>query len=63
VLGYGDGETYLGSDALALAPLTQRITYLEEGDWVVIRREGWRFTTRTTIRKRAIVAWALRPQR
>jgi glucosamine--fructose-6-phosphate aminotransferase (isomerizing) len=39
VVGYGDGETYLGSDALALAPLTQRITYLEEGDWVVITRE------------------------
>lgn len=40
VVGYGDGETYLGSDALALAPLTQQITYLEEGDWVVVRREG-----------------------
>jgi glucosamine--fructose-6-phosphate aminotransferase (isomerizing) len=36
VIGYGDGETYLGSDALALAPLTQRISYLEEGDWVVL---------------------------
>ena len=40
VVGYGDGETYLGSDALALAPLTQRIAYLEEGDWVVVTREG-----------------------
>ncbi|CDO37758.1 glutamine--fructose-6-phosphate transaminase (isomerizing) [Novosphingobium sp. KN65.2] len=40
VVGYGEGETYLGSDALALAPLTQRISYLEEGDWVVITREG-----------------------
>lgn len=40
VVGYGDGETYLGSDALALAPLTQRISYLEEGDWVIIGREG-----------------------
>ena len=40
VVGYGDGETYLGSDALALAPLTQRITYLEEGDWVIVTREG-----------------------
>jgi glucosamine--fructose-6-phosphate aminotransferase (isomerizing) len=39
VVGYGEGETYLGSDALALAPLTQRIAYLEEGDWVVITRE------------------------
>lgn len=40
VVGYGDGETYLGSDALALAPLTQRIAYLDEGDWVVITRDG-----------------------
>ncbi|MBY0520076.1 MAG: glutamine--fructose-6-phosphate transaminase (isomerizing) [Sphingomonas sp.] len=37
-VGYGDGENYLGSDALALAPLTQRIAYLEEGDWVVVSR-------------------------
>jgi glucosamine--fructose-6-phosphate aminotransferase (isomerizing) len=42
VVGYGDGETYLGSDALALAPLTQRICYLEEGDWVIITRDGAR---------------------
>src|SRR5690606_12595671 len=42
VVGYGDGETYLGSDALALAPLTQRISYLEEGDWVVLTHEGAR---------------------
>lgn len=40
VVGYGDDETYLGSDALALAPLTQRISYLEEGDWVVLTRSG-----------------------
>ena len=40
VVGFGDGETYLGSDALALAPLTQKITYLDEGDWVVITRAG-----------------------
>ncbi|MBX7513222.1 glutamine--fructose-6-phosphate transaminase (isomerizing) [Qipengyuania sp. GH38] len=40
VVGYGDGETYIGSDALALAPLTQQITYLEEGDWVVVTSEG-----------------------
>jgi glucosamine--fructose-6-phosphate aminotransferase (isomerizing) len=40
VVGYGDGETFLGSDALALAPLTQRIAYLEEGDWVVITKDG-----------------------
>ncbi|MEG3090145.1 glutamine--fructose-6-phosphate transaminase (isomerizing) [Sphingomonas sp. PB1R3] len=40
VVGYGGDETYLGSDALALAPLTQRIAYLDEGDWVVCTREG-----------------------
>ena len=40
VLGYGDGEAYLGSDALALAPLTQQIAYLEEGDCAVVRRDG-----------------------
>ena len=40
VLGFGEGETYLGSDALALAPLTQRIAYLDEGDWAVVRRDG-----------------------
>ena len=38
-VGYGDGENYLGSDAHALAPLTQRIAYLEEGDWAAITRE------------------------
>src|SRR5207244_3638231 len=35
-IGYGDGEMFLGSDALALAPLTQRIAYLEDGDWAVV---------------------------
>jgi glucosamine--fructose-6-phosphate aminotransferase (isomerizing) len=39
-VGYGDGEMYLGSDALALAPLTDRITYLEEGDWVELTRDN-----------------------
>ena len=39
-VGYGDGEMYLGSDALALAPLTDRICYLEEGDWVVLSADG-----------------------
>jgi glucosamine--fructose-6-phosphate aminotransferase (isomerizing) len=46
-VGYGEGETYLGSDALALAGLTQRIAYLEEGDWAVVTRDG------TTIFNRA----------
>ena len=39
-IGHGDGETYLGSDAIALAPFTSRITYLEDGDWAVLRRGG-----------------------
>ncbi len=39
-VGHGDGEMYLGSDALALAPFTSDITYLEDGDWVVMTRGG-----------------------
>jgi glucosamine--fructose-6-phosphate aminotransferase (isomerizing) len=39
-IGYGDGEMFVGSDALALAPLTRRITYLEEGDWAVLSAKG-----------------------
>ncbi|RYE00688.1 MAG: glutamine--fructose-6-phosphate transaminase (isomerizing) [Sphingomonadales bacterium] len=39
-VGYGEGENYLGSDAHALAPLTQRIAYLDEGDWAVVTREA-----------------------
>ncbi len=42
-VGYGDGEMYLGSDALALAPFTDSISYLEEGDWVVLNRKGVEF--------------------
>ena len=38
-IGHGEGEMYLGSDAVALAPFTNRITYLEDGDWAVIRRD------------------------
>ncbi|WP_319824226.1 glutamine--fructose-6-phosphate transaminase (isomerizing) [Thalassovita sp.] len=37
-IGHGDGEMFVGSDAIALAPLTDRITYLEEGDWAVLTR-------------------------
>ncbi len=42
-VGYGDGEMYLGSDALALAPFTQQIAYLEEDDWTVLRPDGAEF--------------------
>jgi glucosamine--fructose-6-phosphate aminotransferase (isomerizing) len=39
-IGYGDGEMYLGSDAIALAPFTDTISYLEDGDSVVLSRQG-----------------------
>src|ERR1700686_1795903 len=39
-VGYGDGEMYLGSDAIALAPFTDTISYLEEGDTAVLTRKG-----------------------
>jgi glutamine---fructose-6-phosphate transaminase (isomerizing) len=39
-LGWGDNEMYIGSDALALAPFSRRITYLEDGDWAVITPAG-----------------------
>ncbi len=42
-VGHGDGEMYLGSDALALAPFTDTITYLEDGDWVVLDRGSARY--------------------
>jgi glucosamine--fructose-6-phosphate aminotransferase (isomerizing) len=39
-IGFGVGEMYLGSDSLALAPLTRRILFLNEGDWAVVRADG-----------------------
>ena len=39
-IGHGDGEMFVGSDAIALAPMTDRITYLDEGDWAVVTRKG-----------------------
>ena len=39
-IGLGEGETYLGSDAMALAPLSDRLIYLEEGDWAILRPGG-----------------------
>jgi glutamine---fructose-6-phosphate transaminase (isomerizing) len=59
-VGYGDREMYLGSDAIALAPFTGSIAYLEDGDWVILRRSGatiqdaaGRTVTRPTIRSDA----------
>ena len=42
-VGQGDGEMFLGSDALALAPFTDRVAYLEEGDWVIATRTSVEF--------------------
>ena len=39
-IGHGEGEMFLGSDAIALAEMTDRITYLEEGDWAILSRAG-----------------------
>ncbi|KAB2700360.1 glutamine--fructose-6-phosphate transaminase (isomerizing) [Brucella haematophila] len=39
-VGYGDGEMFLGSDAIALSPFTDTIAYLEDGDWAVLTRKG-----------------------
>jgi glucosamine--fructose-6-phosphate aminotransferase (isomerizing) len=39
-IGHGEGEMFVGSDAIALAPMTDRVTYLEEGDWAVVTRQG-----------------------
>jgi glucosamine--fructose-6-phosphate aminotransferase (isomerizing) len=42
VVGYGDGEMYIGTDAMAVGPFTQRVAYLEEGDYVAIDHKGAR---------------------
>ncbi len=42
-VGYGDEEMFLGSDSLALAPLTQRIAFLRDGDWAVLNHGGAQF--------------------
>jgi glucosamine--fructose-6-phosphate aminotransferase (isomerizing) len=42
-VGFGEDEMFVGSDALALAPLTRRIAYLQDGDWAVVTRAGARF--------------------
>jgi glutamine---fructose-6-phosphate transaminase (isomerizing) len=42
-VGFGDDEMFVGSDALALAPLTRRIAYLRDGDWTVVDRQGAKF--------------------
>src|SRR4029453_1772368 len=39
-VGYGDGENFFGSDAFGLAPFSQKIVYLEEGDWAILKRDS-----------------------
>ena len=39
-IGHGDGENFLGSDAIALSPFTNKVTYLEDGDWAVLTRKS-----------------------
>lgn len=39
-IGYGENEMYLGSDAIALAPFTNQVSYLEDGDWVTLTRRS-----------------------
>jgi glucosamine--fructose-6-phosphate aminotransferase (isomerizing) len=59
-VGYGEGEMFLGSDALALAPLTRRIAYLEEGDWVALDEAGARvFDAQGAPVERAVVQTAV----
>ncbi len=49
-IGHGEGEMYLGSDAIALAPFTTAITYLDEGDWAVLTRDGVTIYDRDNVR-------------
>ena len=46
-VGFGEGEMFLGSDSLALAPLTRRVAYLRDGDWTVLTRDGATFYDRS----------------
>ena len=39
-VGFGDGQMFVGSDAIALAPFTDTVSYLEDGDWVIVTRDG-----------------------
>src|SRR4029077_19496347 len=43
-VGHGEGQMFLGSDAIALAPFTNRVTYLEDGDWVALTRRSMEVT-------------------
>jgi glutamine---fructose-6-phosphate transaminase (isomerizing) len=63
-IGHGEGEMYVGSDAIALAPMTDTITYLEEGDWAVVTRDGAQiFDVAGRLANRAAVRIALEASR
>ena len=49
-IGFGDDEMFIGSDGLALAPLTRRIAYLRDGDWAVVTRDSATFRDATGAR-------------
>ena len=59
-VGYGDTEMYLGSDAMALAPFTSRLSYLLDGDWAVITPKGVtiRNETDTIVQRETLVSQA-----
>lgn len=62
-IGVGEGERYLGSDALALAPFTNKIVYLEEGDWCVLQREGHKvYDSQNTLVERSVTVETLESQ-
>ena len=52
-VGFGEGEMFVGSDALALAPFTQRIAYLEEDDWTLLRATAPRSSTGSPVERQA----------
>jgi glucosamine--fructose-6-phosphate aminotransferase (isomerizing) len=55
-VGHGEGEMYLGSDAIALSPFTSAITYLEDGDWAVVTRKSCRiFNERDVAVERPVI--------
>jgi glucosamine--fructose-6-phosphate aminotransferase (isomerizing) len=61
-VGFGDGAMYVGSDAIALAPFTDTVSYLEDGDWVIVTRKGaeihdsdGKVVRRTTLKSQASV--------
>ncbi|CAN5282630.1 glutamine--fructose-6-phosphate transaminase (isomerizing) [soil metagenome] len=55
-IGYGDGEMYIGSDAIALGPFTDTISYLDDGDWVVLsRNEATVYDDKNAVVEREIV--------